>query len=227
MWRVFPRKVEALLRSLPHGRVVFDADGTLWRGDVGEDFLRWLAHDGVVARDAYSHYESRLEVDPIRAYAFAVEVMAGLEETRVISLAKSFFSARYSGRIFPLIRALVGRLLREGFEVWICSASPVWAVRPGAEALGVDQSKVIGVACEVVDGRLTTAVCQPVSAGTGKVAWLQRSFDAPPVLALGNGDLDLPMLAWSDRAVAVAMPHGPDNELIREALARAWAILRL
>ncbi len=24
--------------------VAFDADGTLWRGDVGEELLRWLAH---------------------------------------------------------------------------------------------------------------------------------------------------------------------------------------
>jgi phosphoserine phosphatase len=46
-----------------------------------------------------------------------------------------------------------------------------------------------------------------------------------PVLAVGNGDLDLPMLAWSERALVVA-PPGEDNALVREAAGRGWPVQR-
>jgi phosphoserine phosphatase len=225
---VFPVAVEETLSQLKAGdRVVFDADGTLWRGDVGEDFLRSLAHDGVVPSDAYSRYEAVHAQDVVKAYAFAVQVMAGLEESRVISLANAFFTQRYAGRIFPAMRAMVGRLHRLGCEVWVCSASPVWPVVPGAAALGVAAARVVGVHCELRDGELTDAVSNPVSAGPGKVHWLERALGRPAALAVGNGDLDLDMLAWAQRALVIGTPDGPDNHLVREAQRRKWALLRL
>lgn len=226
-WRAFPAGVEALLESVEQGSaVVFDADGTLWRGDVGEDLLRALAHDGVVPRDAYARYDAHLEVDPLRAYAFAVEVMAGLEEARVVALAKAFFAQRYAGRVLPVMRAMVAQLGAAGCEVWVCSASPVWAVVPGAEALGVPAERVIGVHCALEAGRLTREVSRPVSAGAGKVAWLDRLLGRRAALAVGNGELDLDMLAWAERALVIGTLDGPDNRLVHQATARQWAVLR-
>ena len=55
-------------------RVAFDADGTLWRGDVGEDLLRFLAAQGKLPRyrnrrGVYEEYERRVAKDPADAYA--------------------------------------------------------------------------------------------------------------------------------------------------------------
>ena len=47
-----------------------------------------------------------------------------------------------------------------------------------------------------------------------------------PALALGNGELDQPMLEYADRAVVVA-PYGDEgNSLVRAAIQKRWPIQR-
>lgn len=221
--------IDALIAEGGHGRpVVFDADGTLWRGDVGEDLLRLLGQQrllGPQSDGVYARYEQILADDHPAAYAFAVEVLKGFDEAELQRRCDDFFAERYLGRIFRFVRPLLARLTEAGFVPWICSASPRWAVLPGARALGIDAARVIGVSCDVVDGLLSGRVHQPVTCGPGKVTWLQR-HGVMPVLAFGNGDLDVDMLAASARAVVVAPLDGPDNSLVAEAKRRGWPILR-
>lgn len=210
------------------GPVVFDADGTLWRGDVGEDFLRYAAATGLLpgARErVYEHYEALLAKDHATAYGWTVEVMAGLEEAKLAALCARFFAERFLGRLFPWVRPLFARLEALGREVWICSASPRWPVEPGAASLGVPASRVIAVDCELDEGRLTGRVKLPVTCGAGKVTWLERK-GVKAALAFGNGDLDVDMLAAARRAVVVGTPDGPDNQLVRGAKSRGWPVLR-
>jgi phosphoserine phosphatase len=223
--------VEALITRLvarPDGRpVVFDADGTLWRGDVGEDLLRYLTHEQLVPGDAWRRYEALLQHSHADAYAFSVEVMAGLELATLQAVADDFFARRFAGRVFRPLRALLERLASAGYQPWVCSASPVQAVLPGAKALGIPPERVVGVLGRVEAGRFTGEVELPVTCGPGKVTWLQRRLGAVrPALAVGNGELDLDMLAWADTALVVAPLDGPDNGLVREAARRGWPVLR-
>lgn len=213
--------LERLLPTLtPGAPVVFDADGTLWRGDVGEDFLRWAIHQGLI--DArYETYEALLERSPARAYGWAVEIMAGHREDALLGHARRFFHERFSGRIFPFVRPLLAKL--SAHPVWICSASPWWAVVPGAEALGVPPTQVIGVRCAVIDGRLSGRVDEPVPCGPGKVTWLQRAA-LSPTLAVGNGDLDVDMLTFAARPLVVT-PADSSNGLVAHARKLDWPIL--
>ncbi len=220
-----------LVREPARGRpVAFDADGTLWRGDVGEDLLRYLAAEDRLPRHAgrrglYAEYERLVEVDPADAYAFAVEVMEGLEEQTLQALCRDFFRRRFVGRVFPFVRPLLAELDAAGFSVWIVSASPRWIVQAGAEALGLRPEQVIGVDAELDGGRLTSRVRHPVPCGEGKVTHLERR-GLRPVLGVGNGDLDLPMLAYSERALVVAPFGEPGNALVRAALDRGWPVQR-
>lgn len=213
--------IDRVLRDLqPGAPVVFDADGTLWRGDVGEDFLRWAIHGGLI--DArYETYEALLAESPSRAYGWAVEVMAGHVEAELLTHARTFFSERFAGRLFPYVRPLLARLTQH--PVWLCSASPFWMVLPGAEALGVPAERVIGVRCAVDQGRLTGVVDAPVPAGSGKVTWLQR-HGVSPGLAVGNGDLDVDMLTFAARALVIAPPDS-SNALVHHARRHDWPIL--
>jgi len=219
----------AIDEGLAHGGpVVFDADGTLWRGDVGEDFLRYAAATGLLpgARErVYEHYEALLAKDHATAYAWTVQVMAGLEEATLVPLCRRFFAERFAGRLFPWVRPLFERLAAQRREVWICSASPRWPVEAGAASLGVGADRVIAVDCELEDGRLTGKVKQPVTCGAGKVVWLERK-GVKAALAFGNGELDVDMLATAHRAVVVGTPDGPDNQLVRGAKTRGWPVLR-
>lgn len=223
--------VRPLLETRGEGRAVaFDADGTLWRGDVGEEFLRFAAQQArypalIGRRGIYAEYERRVSVDPAWGYAFCVELLEGVPEAQVRKDCDAFFQARFRGRIFPAARSLTQAFTQAGYAVWIVSASPHWQVLPGALLLGVPEERVIAVTCAVEQGVLTAPVVQPVPCFEGKVAQL-KARGVRPVLALGNGELDLPMLLYAQAAVVVA-PHGDKgNGLVREAERRSWPILR-
>lgn len=210
--------------------MAFDADGTLWRGDVGEDLLRYLiaedrlpAHPG--ARGLYAEYEARVEQDPAQGYAFAVEVMEGMEERILEAICLDFFHRRYRGRVFPFVRPLLQALVAAGYAPWIVSASPRWIVEAGAAELGLPPGRVIAVDCEVEAGLLTREVKRPVPCGAGKVALLsQRGLK--PAFAAGNGELDQPMLEHADAALVIAPHSDPGNGLVRAALEKGWSVQR-
>lgn len=225
----FPPKVLALVEQVLAGEpgpAVFDADGTLWRGDVGEDLLRYFGVSGLVARpNVYAEYERVHERDPAAAYAFAVRAMEGLEQGKLDALCLDFFSSRYLGRVFPWVRPLFARLTERGFPIWLCSASPRWIVEAAADRLGVPRAQVIGVDAELDGAVLSRRIVAPVTCGPGKVTWLERKGVAP-VIGFGNGELDLDMLAFCRHAVVVAPPDAAPNALVREAAVRGWPVLR-
>lgn len=208
--------------------VCFDADGTLWRGDVGEELLRHLAaedrlpaHRGV--RNLYAQYERIHDADPPAAYAFAVAAMAGMREAELADLCRAFFARRFAGRLFPFTRPLLAAFSQRGFVPWIVSASPRWIVEAGAAALGV--AHVIAVDAEVDGGLLTDRVKRPVPAGQGKVDLL-KAQGVQPVFAAGNGNLDQPMLELAPHRLVIAPFDDPGNQLVRTAEARHWPIQR-
>lgn len=223
------KAVVPLLATPGAGRAVcFDADGTLWRGDIGEELLRYLvAEDRLPAhlgeRDLYQRYEKIHDADPPAAYAFAVQAMAGLEESTLVSWCRDFYQRRFAGRLFPFTRPLLAAFSGAGYQPWLVSASPRWIVEAGARALGV--ANVIAVDCEVHAGRLTPQIKQPVPAGVGKATLIQQR-GLEPSFAAGNGELDLPMLELAATRLVVAPFDDPGNSLVRAALSRGWPIQR-
>lgn len=214
--------IDTIAREHSGQSVVFDADGTLWRGDAGEDFLRYAIHKQLFDA-SYDRYEALLEKSHALAYAYCVEVMRDQSEAALQEACAAFFAERFSGRIFSFVRPLLSRLKQAGCPVWICSASPRWIVVPGAIALGIPAAQVIGVSCEVREGKLTGEVEQPVPVGPGKVAWLKR-HQLQPVLGVGNGDFDVDMLEFSRHALVISPPDSR-NQLVLGAQARGWPIL--
>lgn len=223
---MLPPPVTALIDTIARAHagqsVVFDADGTLWRGDAGEDFLRYAIHRGIFEA-SYDRYEKLLGESHARAYAYCVEVMRDLTQTELEQACTTFFAERIVGRIFPFVRPLLARLKEAGCPVWICSASPRWVVVPGAVALGIPVNQVIGVTCSIRDGKLTGEVELPVPVGPGKVTWLERA-KLQPALGVGNGDFDVDMLAFSRHALVIS-PRDSRNQLVLDGLSRGWPIL--
>ncbi len=223
---MLPPPVAALIDTIVQQHagqsVVFDADGTLWRGDAGEDFLRYAIHRGLFDA-SYDRYEKLLSESHARAYAYCVEVMRELPEAELEQACSTFFTERIAGRIFPFVRPLLASLKKAGCPVWVCSASPRWVVVPGAIALGIPANQVIGVTCAIRDGKLKGDVEQPVPVGPGKVTWLERA-KLKPALGVGNGDFDVDMLAFSKHALVIS-PRDSRNQLVLDGLSRGWPIL--
>ncbi len=212
---------------------VFDADGTLWSGDVGEAHLDWLDRHGVVAppaphgslREAYDALCAR---DASAGYAWACEVMAGLDEARVVETARGCWQG-HRERIFAPMRALVAALAAAGVEVWVVSASHRWIVAAGAAELGVAAERVVAVSVPVAQGRLGAPVEQPMPNGPGKVAAIAARVGARPVLGAGNSLHDAPMIDTAEVGLLVATPgSGYLTPALRERAERGgWFTLAL
>ncbi|MHB8418350.1 MAG: HAD family hydrolase [Myxococcales bacterium] len=214
----------------PPGLAAFDADGTLWDGDVGEALLEELGSSGQLVAphppDPFAEYARRLERDPAEGFAYAAAVMAGLAAEVVAAGAERIFRERFRGRIFEPMRELVLGLRELGWEIFLVSASNRWSVAPGARELGVAPDRIIAVDVELASGRLTDRVARPVPTLHGKPELLRRRVGRGPDLAFGNSRLDLPLLESARLPVAVG-PRAGGSALLEEARTRGWASIRV
>ncbi len=235
------RGVEEVAALGPAGVAAFDADGTIWRGDLGEDFLRDLFHRGRLLDpppgDAFDHYERLFQSSPADAFAFCVAVMRGLPVSDVERFTDEFWDEWASGRVFPGMRAVLDHLLAGGTRILLVSASPAVSIRRAALKLGLPEDSVLGVEGRVTGGsdpRLTGEVILPITCAEGKVEALRRRLgDRPVSIAFGNSLLDEAMLTHAQRAVMVApaakrrQPIGADHgPAIALAITKGWVVHR-
>lgn len=210
----------------------FDADGTVWSGDIGEDFLRELAAHRRLLHpppgDPYAVYERLFWSDAPRAFAYCVEVMRGLSVADVERWSDDLFQARFLPRIFPGVRHVLAMLREARVRVLLVSASNAVTVRRAAIGLGLDPADVLAVEGETDgQGRFTGRVLEPVTAGEGKVVALrQRLGAAAPAIAFGNSLFDREMLSFARHAVMVC-PSGSEGPASELARSRGWPIHRV
>ena len=216
--------VSALGRKQPGALAVFDADGTLWRDDIGEAFLRHLIAIGWVklpgGGDPYAEYERRVDRDKTEGYAFAAQLQAGLATAQVDAEAAKFASAWVPPRLIRATQALRALCVEAGLAPLVISASALPIVRAGAPLAGFD--KFHGIETRAVSGRFTDRVVRPVTYGAGKVA--KAALLGTLGLACGDSFTgDLPMLSAAQLAVVVA--PGAGSPLSLEAQRRGWPVL--
>jgi HAD superfamily phosphoserine phosphatase-like hydrolase len=226
------RAVNEVLALRSGATAVFDADGTIWSGDVGEDFLRELiAQNRLIdppPGDLYERYERLVPQDGARAFSLCVEWMRGLLLEDVERWSSELFAQRFVARVFPAMRGVLSAFRDAGVEVFLVSASNVWSVRAGAPHVFADPSRVLAVACPLDDrGRLTGDVLPPVTCSQGKVQAIRRVLgERRPSIAFGNSLFDREMLEHAERAVLVA-PRDHQNPATRLALGKGWAVHRV
>ncbi|HEY6909549.1 MAG TPA: haloacid dehalogenase-like hydrolase [Myxococcales bacterium] len=219
-------RVRALGRELPSGLAVFDADGTLWREDVGEAFLRHLVSLGWVklpgGGDAYEAYERAVDRDRAAGYAYAAQLQAGLEVAAVRAEAERFAGAWVPPRLIGDTLALRALCEEAGLVPLVVSASALPIVLAAAPLAGIPRERCRGIEVQIRDGRFTADLIHPITYAAGKIAAAEKAGR----LALACGDSftgDLPMLEAARLAVAVAPRSG--SPLSEEALRRGWPVL--
>jgi len=219
-------RVRALGRDVRGGLAVFDADGTLWREDVGEAFLRHLVSLGWIrlpdGSDPYAAYERAVGRDRAAGYAYAAQLQAGLEVARVQAEAARFAASWIPPRRVGDVVALREVCEEAGLVPTVVSASPLPIVLAAAPLAGIAKDRCRGIEVRVRDGRFTDEVVAPVTYAGGKVAALARSGR----LAVACGDSlggDLAMMEAAQVAVAVAPASG--SPLSIEARKRGWFVL--
>jgi HAD superfamily phosphoserine phosphatase-like hydrolase len=212
------------------GAVAFDGDGTLWTGDVGDDFFRGFLASKRIETSALDRLRSL-------AHTFGVESLAN-----IATLARDLFEAYVAGRVpeerfcemvayvcagwtrddvVALARAVIARgdlparmqsesahvlswAQSAGVEVFLVSASPRAVVEEAARTLGIDEAHVVATTPLYEGSVMRAAVDVPIPYGEGKVTRLrERLGERPLYAAFGDNVFDIPLLRAATIPVAV------------------------
>lgn len=222
--------IDAAAANEPGGAIAFDGDGTLWAGDVGEDFFVALLDHGL-HEDARPALAREAAAEKLEASGTAREIahrihqayLAGsFPEERVCEIMTwaaagwaraelDAFSARVvekiglGSRLHAEAIVVVEHARRVGIDVHVVSASPRAIVEQAARFVGVDPSMVLA-ARETCDeaGVVQCSVERPIPYGDGKVARLRERVGARALYAaFGDNAFDVPMLREARVPVAI------------------------
>ncbi len=237
-WTQFQQDIQAALDDGATPLAAFDADGTLWDMDIGENFFQFQARHKLVELppNPWEFYDQWHQREPIPAYLWLAQINAGQPLSQVREWAAQ--AVRESGEIpiFPHMRRLIEFLKSQGVQVLVVTASVKWAVEPAAALLGIPHEDVVGIVTTVDEqGLVGRDAGGPVTWREGKVdGLLKRSGGQHPFLAAGNtmGDFSLIEQATHIPFAHTASPqssgiHATERELIREAMTRGWYYLDL
>jgi phosphoserine phosphatase len=234
--------------------VAFDGDGTLWSGDIGDDFFHATeaadryAPDVVdamrdlgrasglegVDRDAGVAIARRLfdgyihhTVPEDRMCEVIAWSCAGWREAEVVALARTVIrETGLEGRLHRAVGTVVDWARGHGVEAFLVSASPRPVVEAAGELLGFDRDHVLATTAPFEDGVMTRDVVRPIPYGPGKATLLaDRLRGRRLVAAFGDNVFDVPMLRAAELGVVVE----PKPRLVAHlaAIAADWEPVRL
>jgi len=220
--------VEAVHACERGGIAAFDADGTLWREDIGEAFLRHLVSLGWVrlpdGGDPYEEYERRVDEDKRGGYLFAAQLQAGLRVAEVQAEADRFAGEWVPPRLIAEVTELRALCAEQGLTSVVVSASPLAIVLAGAKVLQIPADRCAGIEVRVVDGRFTDEPVEPVTYAEGKVLALPVRGWKTPAIACGDSAQGDKALLESAKIGVVVAASG-DSALARLAPQHGWFVL--
>lgn len=232
------QKIESALKEVKaKGEPIyaaFDADGTLWDTDLGENFFQYQIDQNQVElpSDPWSHYYNLKKVndDPRSAYMWLAQINKSKSLEQVKTWAQEAFNLVQPNPIFSEQLKLIHYLKSNGVQIYIVTASIKWAVEPGARALGLTEENVIGVETEVQNGIITDTPVYPVTYRLGKTeALMKKTNKQRPFLCAGNtiGDLELLLSATHIQLAVSASARddrifGNERELLQKAVEFNW-----
>ncbi len=203
----------------------FDADGTLWAPDSGEQFLYYELEHQLVSDEIatsilprYRDYKQGL-IDEDTMCGEMVQIHKGLSDGFLREAATAYFQARIAPTVFPEMQELVAKLIAQGCEVWAVSSTNQWVVECGVATFGIPGHRVLAAAVEM-DGDIATDRLIRVPSGDGKPAALRAALKGNLDAAFGNSRFDCGMLEMATDGVAV----NPNPDLEEIARTKGWRI---
>lgn len=212
----------------------FDADGTLWNTDLGENFFRYQIASGELKHlpdDPWGHYVRwKSQGDPRPAYLWLAQINRGQPFSKVEKWAAEAVEQYDMLPVFDDQRRWIELLQQSKVEIYIVTASVRWAVIPGAKQLHIPADHVLGVETAVENGIVTEKPAGFMTYREGKAqAIMEMIAPRKPFFCCGNtlGDLALLQLATRAPLAVSTSPELQTQELVEsEAKLRAEAETR-
>jgi len=219
-WKQIKDTVAQLKSSGAPLVAAFDADGTLWDTDLGENFFQYQIDERSVPlpEDPWKHYLDlkKINNDPRDAYVWLAQINAGRSLAELRGWAQQAFDRIQPKPIFSEQKKLVEYLLSQGVQVYIVTASIKWAVEPGARAIGLTDDNVIGVETVVTNNIITAEKVLPITYRAGKVeALLKKTGGVKPFISAGNTIGDYELLEVSTHLKLAVSAASRDDRLFK------------
>ena len=217
---------DTLFRLKKNGNVyaAFEADGSLWDTDLGENFFHYKIQNKLLENlpeNPFEHYHTwKNQGDPRPAYLWLAQICKGHSIEKVRIWANEAVEAISPLPIFPAQRDLIRLLLDEKVKVFIVTASVKWAVEPAAKNFGLSYENVIGVETAIEKGVVTDVAAGHMTYREGKAAALLRATNGVnPFLCSGNtiGDSYLLDIA-TDFKIAVTGASSDNQEVLHSEI---------
>jgi putative phosphoserine phosphatase/1-acylglycerol-3-phosphate O-acyltransferase len=163
--------------------------------------------------------------DPGAAVTASVRAWSGKEVAEVDEAGARAFARSVADRVYAEARELVATHRQRGHTVVLTSSATVHHLRPLADALGIDD--VVCTDAEVVDGRLTGEVIDPVLVAQAKVTAVEKfvashGIDLGRSHAYASGNDAVPLLSL----VGAPHPVNPEADLAAAAKRNGWPVVR-
>jgi HAD superfamily hydrolase (TIGR01490 family) len=210
---------------------LFDMDRTLIKKDSAGLYTRFRRDQGdATLKDAMQvawwmvQYTLGI-IDAPRVALQALRHFQGREERWLIESCDVWFKEYVLPHVQEAGRKAVERHRAEGDFIAIVTGATPYAANPLARELGIEC--VVCTELEVVDGRFTGRVIDPLCYGDGKLLLARRAAEREGFRLEGStfysdSITDLPLL----EAVGVPIVVNPDARLLRQAKKRNWKIER-
>ncbi|MFM6929662.1 MAG: HAD family hydrolase [Bdellovibrio sp.] len=232
IWNSINATLDQVLKEQPQPVAAFDADGTLWDIDLGENFFQYQIDHNLVQlpSEPWEHYQNMKAADPRKAYLWLAQICQGHTLKEVQRWAKDAVHSSSPIPFFSEQQKLIELFRSRGVKVYIITASVKWAVEAGAELLGLSHESVIGIETESDNGLISDRQKGLITYRQGKVdALLQKSQGLLPFFASGNTMGDFQLLQ-SATHLSLAVSAAPDDdklfkteqELAAEAKQKGW-----
>lgn len=235
-------RIDEQAAKTPGGAVATDGDGTLWSGDIGEDFFAALleqrrllaaAHVPLV-REAREHgLDDGGDVLAVAHRIHAAYLAGTFPEERVCEImtwatvgarrvdmdafARDVIQAiDLEKRLHREAIAVIEHARKNGIDLYLVSASPRPIVLAAAEAIGLALPNVLA-ATERIDGDgvVLAEVDRPIPYGDGKVKRLRQKLGTDRTLyaAMGDNAFDVALLSEAKIPIAIR----PKSRLVERA----------
>jgi HAD superfamily phosphoserine phosphatase-like hydrolase len=220
-----PNLVPPFLRDAPPctdgALAVFDADGTLWRDDVADDFTQWMIRSDEIPGDRWDEYTRIYRDDAPAGCELLLTFYAGLDRAHLRERIDHWWLHHARRRWIDEVVESVHHLDARGYPVWVVSGTPTDFLLPLERVLPV--RRVLGMDFALDGrGRITGDLSGIRCAGEGKARKLRAvAAERRIFVCAGNGELDRAMMHLAERVWSVY----PDAEFERYCRRRGWAVL--
>jgi HAD superfamily phosphoserine phosphatase-like hydrolase len=222
--------IDSAAKEAPGGAIATDGDGTLWSGDIGEDFWDAFMKRGPNAeltREALA-FEAAAAGLPTTgsahdiAHAIHAAYLAGtFSEERVCEVitwiaagwtveeldafcTETIEAIGLRSRLHGETIAVIEHARKRGIDVFLVSASPRAIVDAAARVVGIPAANVTAVRERAKGGIVECAVIRPIPYGEGKVTRLREKLGSRTLYAaFGDNAFDVPLLQSAQHPLAV------------------------